>query len=772
MNKEMSSVEKTTQIVAKEEDTVLKYVGKDIVRIDIERKIDGRFHYLADLPPNGSLHACLLLSTVAHGRVLSIDDSEAMKVPGVKRVFTFRDDPGVRFNSQVSLPDQEDFRDERIFTDLPLFVGDRIGAVLAENAQAARTAASLVKITYETFEPILDPEQALVAPPLLEGRPQVLEGRLCYGDEEPDEHGLVAADSIVRTPKIHHAAMENHICLAYVDHDGTLTVESPCQMIFTVRYLLAQTLGLPLGKVRVIKAPVGGSFGGKQDVILEPACALMAMEAQRPVRLALSRKETIIATRTRTATIGAVRTLARPDGTLVFRRVEVLSDSGAYLTGGHRVTMAMGKKTSRLYRIPSQIFIGKTTYTTTTPSGACRGFGSPQIHAATEINLDFLAEKLDMDPAELRLKNLVHPGDEDPTGAPSLGNARVRECLQLGMERFDWKKRLRRPSGDGRYRRGIGLACGTHGNGYYGSPYPDFTGIALRLCEDGSVIVNAGFHELGNGTLTVMTQITAEILDLPPERIVVTEGDTHFSPFDTGCIASRVTYVCGSCMSALAEKVKRRFIQQLGRLFGEMCDDIKLENGRVFIRDKNIADYGTMVVAIAHGLGEEVGDFLTYTPRANPASYSVHFAEVEVDTFTGLVKVTDFLAAHDIGKAIHPQMTKGQIYGGVQMGIGMALSEEILYDAAGSPKNDSLGRYHLVTAQDMPNVEILLVEKHEPGGPFGGKSIGEISTVPTAAAVVNAVNRALNTHLTHLPLTPEKIIEAIAAKGEKGSGDF
>jgi xanthine dehydrogenase molybdenum-binding subunit len=164
MNKEMSSVEKTTQIVAKEEDTVLKYVGKDIVRIDIERKIDGRFHYLADLPPNGSLHACLLLSTVAHGRVLSIDDSEAMKVPGVKRVFTFRDDPGVRFNSQVSLPDQEDFRDERIFTDLPLFVGDRIGAVLAENAQAARTAASLVKITYETFEPILDPEQALVRP--------------------------------------------------------------------------------------------------------------------------------------------------------------------------------------------------------------------------------------------------------------------------------------------------------------------------------------------------------------------------------------------------------------------------------------------------------------------------------------------------------------------------------------------------------------------------------------------------------------------------------
>ncbi len=759
MSKTLSPV-KEPAVMEKTAGSGLKYVGQDITRVDIERKVKGRFNYLADLPPGGSLHARLILSKVANGRVLSIDDSQALKIPGVIRVFTPADDPGVMFNSQVSLPDQEDFRDERIFTDRPLFVGDRIGAVLAENPKAAQKAAALVKVEYEIYEPVIDPEQALVCSPLLEGRPQVIEGRISYGKGEPDEAGLVVAESVVRTPKIHHAAMENHICLAYIDHDGTLTVESPCQMIFTVRHILSHTLGLPLNKVRVIKAPVGGSFGGKQDIILEPACALMAMEARRPVKLAMDRREAIIATRTRTATIGKVKTLARPDGTLVFREMDVISDSGAYLTGGHRVTMAMGKKTSRLYRIPSQVFVGKTTYTNTTPSGACRGFGSPQIHAATEINLDFLAKKLGMDPAELRLKNLVYPGDLDPTGAPPLGNARVRECLELGMKRFEWKRRYRQAGGKGRYRRGVGLACSTHGNGYYGSPYPDFTGMNLRLCEDGSAILNAGFHELGNGTLTVMAQIVAEILDIPPVKVYVTEGDTHHSPFDTGCIASRVTYVCGACALELAEKVKDRFIRQTGRLYGEVPEDIKLENGCVYIRDRLIADYGTMVIEIANRLKEEVGDFLTYKPEANPASYGVHFAEVEVDTLTGLVRVTDFLAAHDVGRAINPMMVKGQIYGGVQMGIGMALTEEMLYDSSGRPKNASLGRYHLVNAPDMPDVDIILVEENEPGGPFGGKSIGEISTVPTAAAVVNAVNRALDTQLTHLPLSPERILEA------------
>jgi xanthine dehydrogenase molybdenum-binding subunit len=739
--------------------TNLKYVGQDVKRLEIERKIRGKFNYLADLPPGGSLHACFIFSEVANGRVVSIDPTEALKLPGVIKVYTPADDPGVRFNSIVSFPDQPDFRDERIFTDRPLYVGDKIGAVLAKDLATAQKAASLVKVEYETFKPVLDPREALHSEPILEGRPQVIEGRIAYGEGEPQEEGLVVVESEVITQKVHHAAMENHICLAYVDCDGTLTVETPCQMIFTVRYVLSQVLGLPLNKVRVIKAPVGGSFGAKQDVILEPACALMALDVQKPVRLSMKRHETMISTRTRTATIGKVKTLARPDGTLAFRKIEVISDAGAYLAGGHRVTMAMGKKTSRLYRIPSQVYIGKTTYTNTTPSGACRGFGSPQIHAITEINLDFLAKRLNMDPAELRLKNLVYPGDQDPTGAPPLGNARIRDCLEVGMERFRWKERHRwGKRGTGRYLRGVGLACSTHGNGYYGSPYPDFTGMTMHMNEDGTVTLNAGFHELGNGTLTTMAQIVAEVLDMPPERVQVTEGDTQRSPMDTGCIASRVTYVCGSCALSLAEKLKERFVRQIGRIYGELDEDIKLENGLVCVKGEVVGDYGALVCEIALKLKEEVSEFMTYKPEGNPGSYGVHFAEVEVDTYTGLVRVTDFLAVHDVGKAINPKLVKGQIYGGVQMGIGMALTEELVFDSSGRPKNASFGRYHLVNAPDMPKVEVILVEEREPGGPFGGKSIGEISTVPAAAAVVNAVNNALDAELSHLPLTPEKIV--------------
>lgn len=737
-----------------------RYIGRNVRRNDIVEKVSGRLRYLADRP-GGTAHARLILSTVANGKVLSMDLSEARKVPGVLRIYTPEDDPGKPFNSALSFRDQPELRDERIFTDRPFHVGDAIGAVLAETEEAARRAVALVKVAYDVREPVLDPLVALETPSLRDALPHVIEGTIAYGDGEPSREDTLSLETTVRTPRIHHAAMENHLCHAYREYGDVLVVESPCQMVFSVRFVLADLFGLPLNKVRVLKAPLGGAFGGKQEVLLEPACALMALDTGRPVRLCLDRRETIIATRVRAATIGRVRTVADKEGRFLFREIDVLTDAGAYLTGGHRVTMAMGKKTSRLYRIPSQFFRGRTTFTHTTPSGPCRGYGSPQIHAVTEIHIDLLARKLRMDPAALRMKNLVHPGDLDPTGAPPLGNARIRECLALGMERFRWKERFAASPETGRFRKGVGLACCTHGNGYYGTPYPDFMAMALRLCEDGSVLVNAALHELGNGTLTVIAQIVAEVLDVPPEKVLVTEGDTQTSPFDAGCVASRVTYVCGACAQELAEKVRRRFLGQIARVTGASIETIRLANGQVFIGEEAPRSYGDMVLCITKQLREEVGDYLHYKPESNPASYGVHFAEVEADVLTGLVRVTDFLAVHDVGKALNPRFLEGQIYGGVQMGIGMALTEELLYDAAGRPKSDSFSRYHIVNAPDMPPVEVLFVEDYEPGGPFGAKSIGEICTVPTAAAVGNAVNRALGTELVHLPLTPERILAAL-----------
>jgi xanthine dehydrogenase molybdenum-binding subunit len=509
-------------------------------------------------------------------------------------------------------------------------------------------------------------------------------------------------------------------------------------------------------------------------VILEPACALMALRTGLPVRLTLDRRETILGTRTREAAEGRVRTVADREGHLLHREMDLLCDGGAYATGGHRITMAMGKKVSRLYRIPSQSFRGRTVFTNTTPSGACRGYGSPQIHAITEIHLDLLARRLNMDPTELRRRNLVGPYDPDPAGGPGLGNARIRECLDWGARAFRWADRAAEPAGTGRYRVGAGMACATHGNGYFGSPYPDFISMALRICEDGSVLVNGAFHELGNGTLTTIGQIVAEALVTTPDRVWVSEADTHLTPFDVGCVASRVTYVCGACAQELAERVRGRLIDATARLEGCDPDKVILEEGRVMVGDRSWSQ-GELACRAAAELKEEIGDYLRFAPSGNPASFGAHFARVRVDTLTGMVRVTDYLAAHDVGRAINPKLLRGQIYGGVQMGLGMALCEELKYDPKGYPLSASFARYDLVNAPDMPEVEVVLVEEGEPGGPYGAKSIGEIATVPVAPAVVNAINRALGTELTRLPLTPERILAALhpseaSAGGEAQSG--
>ncbi|MCX7828961.1 MAG: xanthine dehydrogenase family protein molybdopterin-binding subunit [Thermanaerothrix sp.] len=748
------------------------WVGRSVPRLDVVEKATGEFLFLEDRPRlKGLLYGRLITSPVANGRVHGFRLERARQIQDLVRLFTPMDDlMRVPYNSAVYLEDQRDLRDERIFTDRPLFVGDPVGAVLAHTPQGALRAAALVEVLAEELPPLLGPLPPGVPSPL-PLKPPAIEGRIECG-EIPAVEEAVELEVTVRTPKVHHGAMEPHLCLSYMD-GSVLVVESPCQMPFAVRHVLSKALELPMSRVRVIKAPMGGSFGGKQEVFLETRCALMTLLTRRPVLLTTSRRESIISTRSRAATEGTVRMRALGDGTLLSRSVEVLCDSGAYASGGHRITMAMGKKTFRLYRIPRQEFTGRTFFTNTVPSGACRGYGSPQIHAITEIAMDLLARRLNMDPAEIRLKNLIHPFDQDPTGAPSLGNGRVRECLEEGLKAFRWEERKRRIlecRADGRFRTGIGLACATHGNGYHGSPFADVMSMALSLCEDGSVLVNGAFAELGNGTITSMTQIVADVMDLPMDRVFVSEGDTHLTPFDVGCVASRVTYVCGACALEgaleLRSRMARAFLALLG-LGQEWADRVVFNDGTVSLNGRSMT-YGALANRAIKELGESLWAPATFKPRGNPASFGVHFAQVEVDTLTGLVRVTDYLACHDVGKAINPMMVKGQIYGGIQMGMGLALMEELRYDQRGLPLNGSFSRYHMPNGPEMPAVQVLLVERGEEGGPFGAKSVGEIATVPVAPAICNGINMALGTSLTDLPFTPERIVRALA---ERRDGD-
>jgi xanthine dehydrogenase molybdenum-binding subunit len=386
--------------------------------------------------------------------------------------------------------------------------------------------------------------------------------------------------------------------------------------------------------------------------------------------------------------------------------------------------------------------------------------------------MDQVAKRLQMDPLEFRLHNLVYPYDRDPVLNLSLGDARVRECLEKGAEAFHWKERFHRHAQEGgRYRRGVGLACGAHKNGMYGG-FVDCTSMTLRMNEDGSLNLNASLHDVGCGTATAMKIIVAEVLDLEPDLITVTEADTELTGYDPGCYGSRVIYNVGACAKETAEKLKDKIMESAAFILQKPKEYLCMAEGHVFTMEgtdeRRVLSYKEIAERAIRENYTDLGVAHTYYSPSNPGSYSVQFAEATVDTMTGLTRVTDFLAVGDVGRALNRGMIEGQFQGAVQMGIGYALCEEVKINDRGKPVNNGFKKYHLVNAPDMPDVKVLLIEHEGDDGPFGAKSVGEISAVPTAGAVINAVNHALGTSLSDMPLTPEKVLAAIKQTEDQG----
>ncbi|GHV74092.1 aldehyde oxidase [Spirochaetia bacterium] len=734
-----------------------RFIGKNLRRPDGPDKVRGQYHYLADSLPEGTLHGVILFSTQAHARLVSIDTRRALALPGVT-VLTYEDAPAERYNSGEWFPGQNDHPDETVLTGHARHVGDRIALVLAQDRRTALEARNRINVVYEPLPPITDIMSAGDMAGLLheDGIP-AFPGRIEYGDVDAAfaNADMVERDTIV-TPRIHHAALETHCILAIPRAEQVLEIRSPCQIGFGVQHAVSMVVPLPLSKIRVIKVPMGGSFGGKQEAVFEPLCAWAAYRLGRPVFINTTREETMLATRTRAATLGVVETALDAEGTILGRRFSLTVDAGAYLTGTKKVMMAMGKKTSRLYAIPALRYEARAVRTSTTPAGACRGYGSPQIHAITEVHTDLLCHRRGFDPAAFRLKNLVHPFNDDPSGNANLGNARIRDCLERGLRAFGWEER-KKASGAGRFRRGAGFACATHGNGYYKTIYHDIAGMSLRLMEDGSAVLRSGIYEMGHAANTAMACIVAEVTGIAPERITVLEGDTLFGSYDIGCQASRGIYVVGECARLCAESAMKKLCREAERLWQV---PVRHEDGVLHAGDKTV-EFGDALREITLKNRVTIEAFVEHRPEHNPASYGVHFVDLTVDTLSGLVHIDKYLAVHDVGQAVGRNLVEGQIYGGVQMGIGMALTEELVFDQKGQPSARNFDKYHLINAPDMPDVEVLLIEEGEEGGPFGAKSIGEIATVPVAPAIVNAVNRALSTSLTRMPLTPERIVAAL-----------
>lgn len=739
-----------------------KYVGHTFPIHDAPQKVTGDLEYLSDIKLPKMLYGKLLLSPIAHGLITKIDTSRAEALPGVIRVFTHLNTPSKTYSRYRILPDQElCIEDERLLTDKVRFVGDRVAAVVATSKRIAKQAIKLIQVDYESLPVLSTPNRALkdqdtkIHP---EGN-LLHEYRHELGEQVLLADDCIAVETITNTQKVHHAAMETHVCLADFDASGKLTIWAACQGVFGVRTIVADFLELSYNKVRVIKVPMGGSFGGRQETILEPITAFLAKEVKRPVKLTLTREETIISSMTRPATTSRIKTTTTKEGILAECSVDTIVDAGAYATSSIDNTYAMSKKICKLYRIPYYDHSGKTVYTNTPVAGGARGWGAPEIMTALEIHMDAAAKRLDMDPVEFRLKNLVHPYDLDKSSHISLGNARVIECLEKGAEVFGWSERYQREPGQGRFRRGVGLACAAHKNGMYGG-FPEHSTMTLKMNEDGSFILNTGLHELGCGTITSIKQIAAEVLDIDPSYITVLEADTEYGPYDFGSYGSRVTYICGVCAFEIAKRVQEKIMEGASDSLQKPKQSLDHKNGRVWVvgNEQRSVSYRDIATTAKVKNNTDIVITHTYHGTSNPGAYAVHFTEVEVDTMTGRVRVLDYLAAHDIGKAINPGMVEGQIQGGVQMGIGYALYEEMKIADDGNIINNSFKNYHVLNAPDMPAVKTLLIEQGGDEGPYGAKSIGEIAFVPVAAAVVNAVNNALGTCMSNLPLTPEKIL--------------
>lgn len=745
----------------------MRHVGQPLPLIDGLAKAAGTLRYAGDHEFPGLLHAKLVLSTRPHARIVRVLTAAATAIPGVRRVFWHANTPHNRYNSAIWHTGQEALEDERMFPPVVRHVGDRVAAVVADSRALAEAAAGLIDVVYADLPACLEPEAALVrtgSPRGADGTPTFLNPLAEEAFSRGDPAGAFArADLVVETrahtPKTHHCAIETHVCIAEPETGGRIRVLSPCQSVFAVRVVTARALGLPEDRLHVVKAPVGGSFGGKSEPILEPLCAFFAMVLERPVSIRLDRRETFLATRMRAGMTGHMRTALAADGRILARDTEALIDVGAYCTGGHFLPGSMAQRLVRLYDVPIERYRARAVYTNTPPSGAFRGYGSPQIHALAEINLDQAARRLGLDPVKLRLKNLVVPGASEPYEGQRLGNAQARACVQRGARHFDWARRWRTPQRRGRHRMGVGMACAAHINGCHPG-FQEVTTATLRLQDDGSIALLCALHDLGCGAETALAQIAAEVLAVAPRRIVIDAADSDVHDYDLGTRASRMTYICGEAIRRAAVGLRTCLLDAAAPLLNCAPGDLSLDDEAVTRRGAAprrmpLAELAARIAA--HGDELPVATE-TYSATSNPSSYAAHFAEVEVDTLTGRVRVTDYLAVHDIGRAINPLLVEGQIHGGVQIGIGYALFEDVDIDTtSGRMRGDSFARYHLANAPEMPPMEVLLVEKGEPGGPFGAKAVGEIATIPVAPAVVNAVNHALDAMLCELPLTPARI---------------
>ena len=764
----------------------LAYVGERVVRKDAAAKVTGRAVYGVDVKLPGMLQGKILRSPVPHARIVGIDTSKAERLPGVRAVVTGRDAPYTH-NASI-IKDWCFFAQEKV-----RHVGEAVAAVAAVDEETAEEALGLIEVDYEDLPAVFDAEEA-VKP----GAPLVHEGMMDYPRAEAfhpvagtnicnyfklrrgdAENAFVGCDVVVEerytTAMMQHCPMETHVTVAQQTVDGRLTLWTGAQSPYWTRFELATALGIPMSDIRIIVPYVGGGFGAKHAVKVEQyAIALARKTGHRPVRIALTRAEEFGASLARQPTTIDIKTGATRDGRIVARHIKILWNTGAYADLSPAVSRNAGFAAGGPYVIPNVWVDSYCVYTNNPVCGAFRGFGVPEVTWAGESQLDVVAQRLGLDPLELRLRNAVEEGSESVLGEV-LHSVGVKECLQKAATAVGWKA----PKGP---RRGRGVACMHKSTGT-----PTSSAAFVKLNEDGSVSLLSSAVEMGQGSETVLAQIVAEELGVKMEHIRVATPDTDVTPYERSTTSSRTTFHAGNALVAAARDAKEQILEIAGQLLEASAKDLELRDEKVWVRgspDRSVPLAGLWKAGmysrgqypiLGRGAYSTSGIYDPLDPQTGRSKRSTAFwmyaaqaAEVEVDLETGKVTVLKLTAAHDMGKAINPQTCEQQIEGALVMGLGQALFEELVMDQ-GRPLNPSFIDYKLPCTLDIPALEAILVEAPHRDGPFGAKGLGEPGLAPTAAAIGNAILDAIGVRMCDLPITPEKVLRALRerVKGSK-----
>lgn len=759
----------------------LNIVGQPVNRVDAVAKVTGQAKYTGDFFERGMLVGKVLRSPYAHAIVKSIDAEKAKALPGVEAVLTAADVPRHLYatagHPMAMPPKIGDKEDRRIITDKARFVGDVVAAVVAEDELTALSALKLIIVEYEILPAVFTPEAALAdgAPLIHQESPRnmISDAGFQFGDQAKAwQEAELIFENEYETPIVQHCQMENHVSYAYLDSDQRIVIVTSTQIPHIVRRIVGQALGIPWGRIRVIKPYIGGGFGSKQDVCLEALNAAMTLAVGgRPVKIDYSREECMIDTRTRHAFKSKMKTGISKAGKLIAQEIDLLSNNGAYASHGHSIAMASGSKCHYVYGLDAFKYSPVTVYTNLPVAGAMRGYGSPQLAFFLESQMDDIARKMDWDPLDFRLWNLMPLGYVDPHTGTEVLSSGIKECLEQGRLLLDWDhKRQLYQNQKGKKRKGVGMACFSYGSGTYPSNL-ELAAARILLNEDGSIQLQVGATEIGQGSDTIFAQMAAEIIGLPMDAVhVVSTQDTDISPVDSGAYASRQAYVSGRAVKETAIEVKMKILQLAARISKKDVAEIDLQNGQIVNREsgENVITLAQLALRSHYDpqLAAPISSEVSHVTRHNAISFGATFVEVEVDMATGRVDILRIINLHDSGKIINPQLAEGQVHGGVSMAIGYALSEELLFDPqTGQPLNNNLLDYKLPTIMDTPEIETVFVETAEPSGPFENKSLGEPPTISPAPAIRNALLHATGVSFDRLPITPQRVFEKLKSAG-------